>query len=533
MTFSPVGLDWGVQVIYQGVIDMEGNLHILQEYITLLGDNDLLREINISAEVAGSRVRYISYDSQDIEYNTLFVCKGAHFKPEYLADAMGKGAFAYVGEEKMPVVAEGVTRDVPYIIVKDVRKAMALIADLYYNQVWKKITLVGITGTKGKSSSAYFMKYILDDYLKEQKKPASAIISSIDNYDGIISEESHLTTPEAIMFHKHMDNAVKSDIEYLTMEVSSQALKYHRTMGVTYDVGCFLNLGEDHISDVEHSDFADYGNAKKMLFNQCKIAVVNLDSSFSGEILKTAEASPTVEKVITFGIDLSSKADMVAYEIRPGKRSIDFRVKCDSFDEDFRIGMTGLFNVSNALATIAMSYGLNIPLDNIKAGLKKAKVSGRMEIFTNKEETITVLVDYAHNQMSFQSLFDSMEKEYPDKKIIIVYGCPGKKALGRRKELGDITGKHAALSIITEEDAGEESVQAISEEIARHVEAAGGKYEIIPDREEAIKTAIDKADEDTIILITGKGRETRQKRGIEYIQTPSDVDMVQKYLVSK
>ena len=163
MTFSPAGLDWGIQVIYQGVIDMEGNLHILQEYITLLRDNDLLTEINIAHEVAGSRVRYISYDSQDIEYNTLFVCKGAHFKSEYLADALSKGAFAYIGEEKMPVVVEGMTKDVPYIIVTDVRKAMALIADLYYNQVWKKIELVGITGTKGKSSSAYFMKYILDD----------------------------------------------------------------------------------------------------------------------------------------------------------------------------------------------------------------------------------------------------------------------------------------------------------------------------------------------------------------------------------
>lgn len=224
---------------------------------------------------------------------------------------------------------------------------------------------------------------------------------------------------------------------------------------------------------------------------------------------------------------------MVAYEIRPGKRHIDFKVKCDSFDEEFRIGLTGLFNVSNALAAIAMAYGLNIPLDNIKEGLKKAKVSGRMEIFTNEAETITVLVDYAHNQMSFQSLFDSMEKEHPGKKITIVYGCPGKKALGRRKELGDITGKHADLSIITEEDAGEEPVLKISEEIAKHVEEQGGKYEIILDREEAIRTAIERADEDTIILITGKGRETRQKRGVQYIDTPSDVDYVQKYLVNK
>lgn len=505
---------------------MDGNLHLLQEYISLLEEKGILRESNVSEESASGRVRFISYDSQDIEYHTLFVCKGAHFKPEYLTEAINKGAFAYISEEKYPVEA-------PSIIVTDIRIAMAVIADFFYNQIWKKINIVGITGTKGKSSTAYFMKYILDDYLKDQKKPQSAIISGIDNYDGVITEESHLTTPEAMMFHKHMNNAVKSEIEYLSMEVSSQALKYHRTLGVIFEIGCFLNLGEDHISDVEHSDFADYGNSKKILFQQCKTAVINFDSSFAPEILHVAENSPVIEKIITFGIDLDSRADMVAYEIRPGKRHIDFKVKCDSFDEEFRIGLTGLFNVSNALAAIAMAYGLNIPLDNIKEGLKKAKVSGRMEIFTNEAETITVLVDYAHNQMSFQSLFDSMEKEHPGKKITIVYGCPGKKALGRRKELGDITGKHADLSIITEEDAGEEPVLKISEEIAKHVEEQGGKYEIILDREEAIRTAIERADEDTIILITGKGRETRQKRGVQYIDTPSDVDYVQKYLVNK
>lgn len=512
---------------------MEGNLHQLQEYISLLGEHNLLREKNIPTDLATRRVRYISYDSQDIEYNTLFVCKGAHFKPEYLAEAMEKGAFVYVSEERIPVIEDGEEKNIPYIIVSDIRRAMAFLAELYYNKVWEKITLVGITGTKGKSTATYFMKYVLDDYLKEQKKPAGAVISGIDNYDGVIREESLLTTPEAFVLYKHMDNAVKSGIEYLTMEVSSQALKYHRTLGVIYDVGCFLNLGEDHISDVEHSDFEDYGNAKKILFQQSKIAVVNMDSSFAPDILEVAEASPVTERIITFGVDLGSGADLIAYDIRPGKRNIDFRVRCDSFDEEFRIGMTGLFNVSNALATIAMGYALNIPLHNIKGGLKRAKVSGRMEIFTNEAETITVLVDYAHNQMSFQSLFDSMEKEHPDKKIFIVYGCPGKKALGRRKELGDITGKHAALSIITEEDAGEEPVLAISEEIAGHVEEQGGKYEIILDREEAIRTAIERADENTVILITGKGRETRQKRGVEYVDTPSDVDYVQKYLLNK
>jgi UDP-N-acetylmuramoyl-L-alanyl-D-glutamate--2,6-diaminopimelate ligase len=156
-----------------------------------------------------------------------------------------------------------------------------------------------------------------------------------------------------------------------------------------------------------------------------------------------------------------------------------------------------------------------------------------MEIFHNEDETLTVVVDYAHNQMSFESLFASTKKEYPGKKIFIVFGCPGKKAVGRRKELGDIAGEYADKSFITEEDAGEEPVREISEEIVSHIKEQGGNCVMIDDREEAIKKAINEADGDTVILITGKGRETRQKRGIEYIETPSDVEYVLRFLKEK
>ena len=502
---------------------MDKTKHTLNEYWKLLSNHQLVTDYKIRTETQDTLIRHISFNSKDVDQDTLFVCKGSHFSVEYLKSAVDKGAVCYVSEVCYDLGEEG--GDISRIIVSDIRKAMAMIADYYYNQIWKDLKIVGVTGTKGKSTTAYFMKFILDEYLKERKKPACAIISGIDNYDGVINEESHLTTPEAMDLHKHFSNAVNSGIEYLSMEVSSQALKYDRTLGITFEVGCFLNIGEDHISDVEHSSFEDYLESKLKLFAQCRHACININSD---QIERVMEASKACPHVVTFGLD--ERADVYGYDIVKSGKSISFKVKTKDFVKEFKITMAGLFNVQNALAAIAISRCLGIPMSYVAAGLKKARVSGRMEVYTSKSRNLQVIVDYAHNKMSFETLFQSTLKEYPNKKITIVFGCPGKKALGRRKELGEIAGKYSDQVYITEEDAGEEPVLKICEEIARHVEKQDCCYAIIPDREEAIREAIANADDNTVILITGKGRETRQKRGTNYIDTPSDVEYVMKYL---
>ena len=501
---------------------MDKTLHSVNDYLNQLDSKHLVSEYQIAPEILNQPVRYISFNSTDIEEDTLFVCKGSHFSVSYLKAAVKKGAVCYISERKYDLEPD---ETIPYIIVSDIRKAMALIADYYYNKVWKDLKVIGVTGTKGKSTTAYFMKFILDEYSREKKKPLSAIISGINNYDGVISEESHLTTPEAMELHKHFSNAVKSGIEYLSMEVSSQALKYDRTLGITFDVGCFLNIGEDHISDLEHSSFEDYLESKLRLFSQCEKACVNINSDHIDRVLEAAKACP---HVVTFGLD--EKADVYGYDIVKTGKNISFQVRTKDFTREFKIAMAGLFNVQNALAAIAISQCLNIPVSYIAAGLKKARVSGRMEVYTGKSRKVQVIVDYAHNKMSFETLFQSTLREYPNKKITIVFGCPGKKALGRRQELGEIAGKYSDQVYITEEDAGEEPVLKICEEIARHLKMQECSYEIIPDREEAIREAIAKADDNTVVLITGKGRETRQKRGTQYIDTPSDVEYVKKYL---
>ncbi|HWQ79841.1 MAG TPA: UDP-N-acetylmuramoyl-L-alanyl-D-glutamate--2,6-diaminopimelate ligase [Anaerovoracaceae bacterium] len=505
---------------------MDKTLHSLDEYLKRLDEHRLVSSHTVSAEKGSALVRYISYNSMDIEQDTLFVCKGNHFSVDYLKSAIQKGARCYISETKYDL--GGATDGIPCIIVNDIRRAMPLIADYYYNQVWKDLKIIGITGTKGKSTTAYFMKFILDEYLKDHKKPLSAIISGIDNYDGVVNEESHLTTPEAMELHNHFNNAVQSGIEYLSMEVSSQALKYDRTLGVTFEVGCFMNIGEDHISEVEHSSFEDYMESKLKLFGQCRMACVNINSDHIERVMEASKACP---RVVTFGLD--ERADVYGYDIVKSGKTISFTVKTKEFVKEFRITMAGLFNVQNALAAIAVTRCLGIPMSYAAAGLKKARVSGRMEVYTGKNRNVQVIVDYAHNKMSFETLFQSTMKEYPNKKITIVFGCPGKKAQRRRQELGEIAGRYSDQVYITEEDAGEEPVLTICEEIAKHVEKHDCSYAIIPDREEAIREAIANADDNTVILITGKGRETRQKRGTKYIDTPSDVEYVKKYLEIK
>ncbi|GAB1475566.1 UDP-N-acetylmuramoyl-L-alanyl-D-glutamate--L-lysi ne ligase [Bacillota bacterium] len=500
---------------------MTSKRYNLEEYIQLLSDQQLLEYASSAEELRGKKVEHLSYDSKDMKPGGMFICKGAHFLPAYLDEAVKNGAFCYVSEKEYDDAAE----DIAFIIVNDIRKAMAILANNFYNQAWKELKLIGITGTKGKSTTAYYVKSIIDSFQRASGKAPCAILSGIDVDDGVISGESHLTTPEALMLHRHFRNALDSGRDYLVMEVSSQALKYDRTAGIRFTAAAYLNIGEDHISPIEHCDFDDYFESKLILFKQCDNACINLNGDHVSEV---CDAVSTGSRIITFGT--VEEADIYGYRIISREDGIDFDVRTPDFKGGFSLGMTGLFNVENALAAIAICYALEIPAEFIYAGLKAARVPGRMELFRGSKSGALVIVDYAHNRMSFDRLFTSTIKEYPNRRIIAVFGCPGNKALARRHELADIAGRYSSKIYITEEDAGEEDVRDICREIASNVVKTGCPYEIEADRGEAIRKAINEADENTVILLTGKGRETRQKRGIEYIDCPSDVDYVMEFL---
>ena len=491
--------------------------HRLSEYIKALSDEGLLVDSEVDEETAIRRVACLTYDTRELEPDAVFICKGAHFKPEYAEFAAKNGAIALVSETKY----EGAS---PFIIVTDIRRAMARLAPLFFDDAPTKVTSIGITGTKGKSTTAYYLRAIINDWMSDAGRPECAILSSIDTYDGVERFESHITTPEIVELYRRFSNAEKSGISHLVMEVSSQALKYGRVAGIKFDVACFMNIGTDHISPIEHPDFEDYFASKLKIFDTCRTACINSDSDFADRIMAYADGKC---RIVTFGTHESDTVYCRKIEKRGDE--IFFEVRTPEFERELHISMPGIFNVSNALAAIAMSYVLGIPEKYVESGLARARAGGRMQIYKSADEKVIAIVDYAHNKMSFEALFNSVKVEFPGRKIIAVFGCPGGKAFLRRHDLAEAADADCDYIIITEEDSGEEPFNNIAKDIAANIERCD--YSVIEDRGEAIRKAITELGGGMkVILITGKGEETRQKRGTQYIDCPSDVEYTLKYL---
>ena len=470
-------------------------------YQLLIRHNLLADDTPVSIDLTRT-VALVSCDSQIVIPETLFLCKGARFKTDYLMDAMHKGAFAYVSDVAYPEVP------LPCIRVKDIRTAMGLIADMAYHHPSGKLQVTGLTGTKGKTTTTYYIKSILDCHLAAQNRRESALLSSIVTDDGVERRPSKLTTPEPLDLQRHLHNAVSVDTGYLTMEVSSQALKYGRVIGVDLACAVFLNIGEDHISPIEHPDAEDYFASKLLIFKQARTACINMDCDHAERI---AAAAATCTKVITFSRKDPSAAGYGS-NLRKEGGNILFHVRTPRYERELTLPTAGLFNVDNALAAIAVAECYEISPDCVEAGLRRAFVPGRMEQYQSSDGQLAVIVDFAHNGMSLETALRSIRTEYPDRELTVLFGCTGGKGLDRRESMGRAAAQLADRIILTEDDPGPEDVADICNDIGRYIWEYNKEYTIIPDRTDAVKTALEGATLPAVVLLAGKGNETAQKR---------------------
>lgn len=459
-------------------------------------------------------------DSRAVRPGDVFCCKGAAFKPAYLAGALGAGAVAYLCDEALAEGLATVAEGAPSLVVSDVRRAMSVVSAEAFGHPDRDIEVLGMTGTKGKSTVAYMLRSIID---AGEPYSRASVMGSIETYDGIEREESHNTTPEAPDLWRHLANARDSHHVPMVMEVSSHGLKYGRVDGLRLAAGAFLNIGRDHISPVEHPDFEDYFASKLRIFEHTDVAIVNLDTEMLDQVMAAAGQCP---RVMTFSATRGD-ADVWADGIEPGFGFVDFVAHTPSWSGKVSVGMAGLFNVDNALCAIAFCELLGIPQGQVREGLLRCSVPGRMELLKSSTEHVLGIVDYAHNRLSYQRFFSSVTTEFPGRRIAAVLGAPGDKALERRRELPEEASKWADLLVYTAEDPAHERAEDICAEMAANT-PAGQAHLVIPDRTEAIRHVVRLAlesGEDWLVCLLAKGDETRQHVGDEFVPMEPDGDV--------
>ena len=472
--------------------------------ITILKEQNLLKdytEIDLN-------INNISYNSNKIKENTLFVCKGFSFKEEYLNDAINNKTICYMSEIDY-------NKDIPKIIVTDVRKALAIVSLNFYKDNLFKI---GITGTKGKTTTNFYIHNILKYHLGYQP----GILATHYFYNGKEEGKNYNTTPESLELHKLLNTMDKNKLKYVTMEVSSQATKLDRVFGMHYNIGCFLNIGEDHISPIEHNDFNDYLNCKIRFLNMCDKVIIYKQTDHYDEIIEKIQD----KEIITYG--LTKDCDYYIKDITPFTDKIMFNVVHNKEEENYYIKMEGTFNVINATCAIAISKLLGISYENIQKGLSTTHVKGRMEKI---EDSIgPIIIDYAHNRLSAEALYKSVKDKYKGKRIISVFGCPGDKGTNRRKDMGISAGEYADYIYLTSEDPGEKDIVDICNDIIKYLKPFNKPFEVIEDRKTAIIKALEERKENDVLVILGKGDEDYQITKNGYEPYEQDINIVKNYL---
>ena len=466
-------------------------------------------------------VGHLVYDSRKVEPGDVFVCisgaaRDAH---EFVVDVAKKGAAAVVVEKD--VAEQLADYEITIIKTENTRLALACMAADYFGNPAEKLTTIGITGTKGKTTTTYMVKSVL-----EKTGIKTGLIGTIETIIGEEHTPANNTTPESYIIQETFAKMVQAGCRAVVMEVSSQGLMLNRVSGFTFDYGIFTNLSEDHIGPNEHRDFADYLRCKALLFKQCKTGIVNADDPHAAQIIEGACC-----EVETFGLE--NAADLKASELelftKPGILGIRYHLTGKA-DMEMEVDIPGRFSVYNSLTAIAVCLHFTDDLALIANVLREVQVKGRVEIVPVSDK-FTLMIDYAHNAMSLESLLHAL-KEYNPKRIVTVFGCGGNRSRARRFEMGEVSSRLADFSIITSDNPRFEEPIDIINDILVGVQKADGKYIMIEDRREAIAYAIDHGQEGDVIVIAGKGHEDYQEiRGVKHHF--SDREVVEEHVKAK
>ncbi|HAG70195.1 MAG TPA: UDP-N-acetylmuramoyl-L-alanyl-D-glutamate--2,6-diaminopimelate ligase [Lachnospiraceae bacterium] len=468
---------------------------------------DLLEELEYEC-VGGEPDREVGrlvYDSRKLEKDCVFVCiSGANFDGHSKAyEACKKGAAAII-TEKETEVCPGC--DTAIIRTPDTRRALALLSAAYFGHPSRSLRVIGITGTKGKTTTTYLIKSML-----EQTGLKVGLIGTIE---AIIGDE-HIpalnTTPESFVIQEYFKRMVDAGIQAVVMEVSSQGLMMKRTDGIEFELGIFTNIEPDHIGPNEHRDFDDYLRCKSLLFRQCRTGILNADSEHVKDILKGHTC-----KVETYGIEGEAdiKAVNINYVNQPGVLGVEFDTKGLTELHAF-VPTPGLFSVYNALCAIAVCRHFNITGSEVEKALSTVHVRGRIEP-VRISDSFTLIIDYAHNAMALKSLLSTL-KAYSPRRLVCLFGCGGNRARSRRFEMGEVSGRLADLTVITSDNPRFEEPLDIIADIRTGIDRTGGRYVEIPDRGEAVKYVIENAESGDVIVLAGKGHEDYQEiKGVKY-----------------
>jgi UDP-N-acetylmuramoyl-L-alanyl-D-glutamate--2,6-diaminopimelate ligase len=446
---------------------------------------------------ADREISAIVYDSRKVTEGCLFIClKGAVSDGHrYAADAAAKGAAAILVEDPVDV-----PENVTVARTDNTRRALSLMSAFWFDFPARKLKTIGITGTKGKTTTSYMIQSILN-----AAGHRCGLIGTIESITGKRTIPSENTTPESYLIQEYFAEMVEAGFDSVVMEVSSQALKMDRVAGITFDFGIFTNIAPDHIGPNEHTSFEEYLACKKMLLRQCRIGIVNRDDSHFAQIVD----GHTCEILETYGFapEATLRAVNVTMLMKRGMLGICYQTE-GLVDIDVEVDIPGRFTVYNSLAAIAVCYHFGVPAESITGAMKHAKVKGRVEMIRISDK-FTLMIDYAHNAMALESLLSTL-REYHPSRIVCLFGCGGNRDRERRFEMGEVSGRMADLTVVTSDNPRNEEPMAIIEDILTGMKKTNGQYVTIPDRKEAIAWAIHHAEPGDVIILAGKGHEDYQ-----------------------